>query len=419
VALRRLLVASREPVTRLYPLTVFFAADGILFATWVVRIPHIKAQVGATATQLGFALLCMTFASAVSMYLAGWLCTRLGTRLVTVASFPLVCVGLVLPALARSPAQLGVVLFAWGCVYGTLLVALNAAAVEVEKATQRALMSPMHGLWSVGGLVGAVAGGLLVELITTSAHLGVIAVAGTVATLLVGPRMMRPDSRSAAPDELATSTENAAPTTRRAPEPAFHTARTVVILLGVVALCTAYGEGAVGDWAVLHLQQDVGASQSLAAYGFGAYMVAVSVGRLTGGLIIQRVGESWVLIGGAVLAAIGILVAAWTTSVPVAWAGLVVVGLGLANMFPVAMARAGALGGSRGVGLASTIGNVGMLGGPPIIGFLADQWGLPVALSTIAALAAVAGLIGVLLRERTAPRATVGPARPDAAVPGT
>ncbi|REF37763.1 MFS transporter [Thermasporomyces composti] len=416
MVLRRLLNASREPVTRLYPLTVFFAADGILFAAWVVRIPHIKAQVGATATQLGFALLCMTFASAISMYVAGRLCARLGTRLVTVASFPLVCVGLVLPALTRSPIQLGVVLFAWGCVYGTLLVALNAAAVEVEKATQRALMSPMHGLWSVGGLVGAVTGGMLVERLTTSTHLGVIAISGVVTTLLVAPSMMRPDSRSAGPGELTAAT---APTTRHAPQPAFPAVRTLVILLGVVALCTAYGEGAVGDWAVLHLQQDVGASESLAAYGFGAYMVAVSVGRLTGGLIIQQVGESWVLIGGAVLAALGILVAAWTTSVWVAWVGLVVVGLGLANMFPVAMARAGALGGSRGVGLASTIGNVGMLGGPPIIGFLADQWGLPAALSTIAVLAGVAGLIGVALRERMAPRATVSPAKPDAAMLGT
>jgi MFS family permease len=415
--LRRLLDTSREPVTRLYPLTVFFAADGILFATWVVRVPHIKAQVGASATALGFALLCMTFASAVSMYVAGWLCARLGTRLVTVASFPLVCVGLVLPALTRSPAQLGVVLFAWGCVYGTLLVALNAAAVEVEKATRRALMSPMHGLWSVGGLVGAVVGGLLVDALTTSAHLGVIAVSGIVTTLLVGPRMMRPDQRSAASagSELASATtRNTAPTV-----PASHGVRTAVILLGVVALCTAYGEGAVGDWAVLHLREDLGASGPLASYGFGAYMVAVSVGRLTGGLIIERVGESWVLIGGAVLAALGILVAAWTTSVPVAWLGLVVVGLGLANMFPVAMARAGALGGSRGVGLASTIGNVGMLGGPPIIGFLADQWGLPMALSTIAVLAAVAGLLGVVLRAQMAPRAKASPAEPDAAMSGT
>lgn len=413
---RRLLDASREPVTRLYPLTVFFAADGILFATWVVRIPQIKVQVGASATALGFALLCMTFSSAISMYVAGWLCARLGTRVVTVVSFPLACTGLALPALAHSPVQLGVILFAWGCVYGTLLVALNAAAVEVEKATRRALMSPLHGLWSVGGLVGAVVGGVLADLLTTAAHLGVIAVSGIVATLLVGPRMMRPDQPATASGRSGVAP---APTDAGPAPSTYHAMRTAVVLLGVVALCTAYGEGAIGDWAALHLREDLGASASVASYGFGAYMVAISVGRLTGGVIIQRIGDSWVLIGGAVLAALGILVTAWTTSVPVAWVGLVIVGFGLANMFPVAMARAGALGGSRGVGLASTIGNTGMLAGPPIIGFLADQWGLPAALSTVAILAAVAGLLGVVLRGQTSPQGKVSSTEPDAAVSGT
>jgi MFS family permease len=403
-------------VTRLFPLTVFFAADGVVFASWVVRVPEIKEQVGASATALGLALLCMTFSTAVSMYVGGRLCDRLGTRTLIVATFPLVCAGLVLPTLARSPAQLGGVLLVFGAVYGVLLVALNSAAVEVERATGRAIMSPLHGLWSLAGLVGAVVGGLVVGRLDTFGHLGWVAVGGLLVSALTGRRMLRPEDEPAPLGATATA-PGAAPTlgpTEPAPAPgSVHTApmptgvhqaglRTVVVLFGIVALCTAYGEGAVGDWATLHLRDTLATPPGIAAYGFGAYSVAVAVGRLTGGWLIRWLGEALVLISGAILAAAGILATAWAGGRALAFVGLVAVGLGLANMYPIAMARAGALGGSRGVGLASTIGNVGMLGGPPVIGFLADQIGLRGALSTVAALALIAAGLGFGLRTYAA-----------------
>ena len=421
-----LLAARRQPVTRLFPLWVFFVADGVLFASWVVRIPQIKEQVGASATELGFALLCMTLGSAVSMYAAGGICERLGTRTVMVALFPLVGLGLVLPALTGSPVELGAVLLVLGGTYGVLLVALNAAAVEIESATGRAIMSPMHGLWSVGGLVGAVIGGLVATHLSTLAHLGLVAIFAVVVTaaagpvLLRGPRTVAGLSSTAAHDPGADPSPVADPSTAGASASVGRSAvKTGVLLFGIVALCTAYGEGAVGDWAALHLRHELGTTASVAAYGFGAYSVAVAVGRLTGGWILGRVGETSVLTGGAVLAAVGVLAAAWTTDLAVAFAGLVVVGLGLANMFPVAMARAGALGGARGVGLASTIGTTGMLAGPPVIGFLADQLGLPAALSTVAVLAMVAAGLALVLRRiaRSADRA--GSANLDSEVTST
>ncbi|MET9023122.1 MFS transporter [Actinopolymorpha sp. NPDC004070] len=402
---RELLTGGRHPVTRLYPLTVFFAADGVLFASWIVRIPEIKNQVGASATALGLALLCMTVSSAASMYFAGGLCERLGTRLVLVASFPLVCAGLVTPALARSVVALGAILFVFGAIYGVLLVALNSAAVEIEATSGRAIMSPMHGLWSVGGLVGAVIGGLLAAHLTSVEHFAVVAVAGVlVAVCFARPMLLTGTDQPVRPDGMADGTAGpAAKATARKHEPGRQAARTpislAVVLLGVVALCTAYGEGAIGDWTALHLRENLGAAAGVAAYGFGVYSVAIATGRLTGGRLIERLGETRVLSGGAVLAAAGVLTTAWAGSLAVAFAGLLAVGLGLANMFPVAMARAGAIGGPRGVGLASTIGNTGMLAGPPLIGFLADQVGLRSALSTVAVTALVAAIIGLVQRS--------------------
>lgn len=393
---RQLLTGVRHPVTRLYPLTVFFAADGVLFASWIVRIPEIKNQVGASATALGLALLCMTVSSAASMYFAGALCERLGTRTVLVASFPLVCAGLVTPALAHSVVALGGILLVFGAIYGVLLVALNSAAVEIESTSGRAIMSPMHGLWSVGGLVGAVIGGLLAAHLTSVEHFAVVAVAG----VLVAGGFARPMLLTGT-DQPVLSVGTAAAAKEH--EPVRRAARTpislAVVLLGVVALCTAYGEGAIGDWVALHLRENLGAAAGVAAYGFGVYSVAIATGRLTGGRLIERLGETWVLSGGAVLAAGGVLTTAWAGSLAVAFAGLLAVGLGLANMFPVAIARAGAIGGPRGVGLASTIGNTGMLAGPPLIGFLADQVGLRTALSTVAVTALVAAVIGLVQRS--------------------
>ncbi|HEY6739812.1 MAG TPA: MFS transporter [Actinopolymorphaceae bacterium] len=398
-------VLDRRPVGRLYPLTVYFLLDGVLFASWVVRVPAIKAQTDASATALGFALLCMTFGSAVSMAFTGRLCERFGSRNVMLAAYPVVCAGLMLPGLVRTPFELGAVLLAFGLVYGVLLVGLNSAAVEVESTTGRKLMSPLHGLWSAGGLVGAVIGGLLAERLTTLAHFAVIGVGAIVVVVAFAGPMLSPASSGTVPENAPASAPRPTDpsTARGSARAAARPIRVAVTLFGVVALCTAYGEGAIGDWVALHLRDEVGTTVSQAAYGFGVYSVAIALGRLTGGRLAEWVGETRVLTGGAFVAALGVLTTAWTTSFAVALLGLVLVGLGLANMFPIAIARAGAIGGPRGVGLASTIGNTGMLAGPPVIGFLADQLGLPAALSTAAVMAGVAGVIAVALRRHTDP----------------
>ncbi|WP_157876129.1 MFS transporter, partial [Streptacidiphilus griseoplanus] len=133
----------------------------------------------------------------------------------------------------------------------------------------------------------------------------------------------------------------------------------------------------------------------LAAAGYGAFAFAMTAGRLSGTWMSMRLGQTRVMAGGGMLACVGMLTAALAPAVPVVLAGFVLVGLGLANMFPLAIARAGTLAGPQGVATASTLGYAGMLIGPPVIGFLADGLGLPGALTTVAVLAAVSGAIAV------------------------
>jgi MFS family permease len=167
-------------------------------------------------------------------------------------------------------------------------------------------------------------------------------------------------------------------------------------MLGAIAGCTAYGEGALSDWAALHLSTDLHAAPVLAAAGYAAFSLAMACGRLAGPALLDALGETRLLVTGALLAAGGMLLTALAPDLPSSLLGLVLVGLGLANVFPVAIARAGALAGSRGVGLASTVGYSGLLLGPALIGFLAGRVGLPTALTTVSALAVVAA--GLSLR---------------------
>ena len=146
----------------------------------------------------------------------------------------------------------------------------------------------------------------------------------------------------------------------------------VVGLFGLIALCAAYDEGAIGDWGALHLRQDLGASAGLAAAGYAAFALAEASGRLSGTVLLERFGRTSVLVAGGLTACAGMLLAALAPDVWLALAGFAATGLGVANLFPAAIARAGLLAGSSGVALTSMLGYTGFLLGPPAIGFLAS-----------------------------------------------
>ena len=183
---------------------------------------------------------------------------------------------------------------------------------------------------------------------------------------------------------------------------AFPTVRAVG-LFGLIALCAAYDEGAVGDWGALHLRQDLGAGAGLAAAGYAAFALAEASGRLSGTALLERLGRTPVLILGGLTACAGMLVASLAPDVWLALAGFALTGLGLANLFPVAIARAGLLAGSSGVALTSTLGYSGFLLGPPAIGFLAGAFSLRAGLTTLSFLALAAAAIAYLSRDAAGP----------------
>ncbi|MFB6704872.1 MFS transporter [Streptomyces sp. NPDC056333] len=373
-------------------LTVFFALDGFLFAGWVVRIPAIKHQTGASASTLGLALLGVSAGAVITMMLAGRLCRRFGNHPLTVVCGALLSLAIALPAQTHSALALGLVLLVFGAAYGAMNVAMNSAAVDLVAGLRRPVMPSFHAAFSLGGMLGAGLGGLVAGGLSPATHLFILTGVGLLVTAAAGPTLLRHPAPRA-----ATAADLAEPPRRMAGR-----ARNLVLLFGVIALCTAYGEGALADWSALHLTQDLHARPGVAAAGYSLFALAMTAGRLTGTALLERLGQTRTLVVGGATGAAGMLLGSLAPTTWLALLGFAVAGLGLANIFPVAVGRAGELAGPSGVAVASTIGYGGMLLGPPAIGFLADWFSLPLALTTVAVLAGAAAALGYAARHATA-----------------
>jgi MFS family permease len=403
--LRRLRIAT----------TVFFALDGFLFAGWVVRIPAVKEQTGASPSALGLALLGVSAGGVVTMMLTGRLCRRYGNHSVTVVAAALLSLGVALPPLTHSAVSLGLVLLVFGAAYGGLNVAMNAAAVDLIAALGRPVMPGFHAAFSLGGMAGAGLGGLVAGQLSATRHLLMLTAVGLVLTALAGrvllthpvpaparvaagsPPVSPPVAPSGPPEGPSDGPSKGPPAAGRA-TPSARRARRLVLVLGLIALCTAYGEGALADWSALHLTEDLHTGPGTAAAGYSLFALAMTAGRLCGTALLERLGQSRLLTAGGLTAGAGMLMGSLAPEIWLVLTGFVITGLGLANLFPVAVARAGALTGPGGVAAASTLGYGGMLLGPVAIGFLAEWFSLTAALTTVALLAVVAAGVGRVVR---------------------
>jgi MFS family permease len=391
-------------------ITAFFTMDGFVFASWAVRIPAIKAAVGASPASLGVALLGVSVGAIATMALTGAVCRRLGSARVIVLAAPWLSLALLLPALAHSAVALGLGLVVFGIGYGGLNVAMNSLAVDLVAAVRRPIMPSFHAAWSLGGLAGAALGGLAAPALSPLTHFSIVCAGALVLTAVCGRIILAtplPVAGTGGEPEQAAgpggSGGTAGPETKETTtsiqndgvfHPAVPTGRAgvwrAVLLLGVIALCSTYGEGAVSDWGALHLREDLGAAQGLAAAGYAAFALAEACGRLAGTALLTRLGQTRVLVFGGLITCVGMIAAALAPVLPLALLGFALAGLGVANAFPTAMARVGILAGPNGVATASTLGYAGFLLGPPTIGFLATAMSLSAALTTVSVLALVA-----------------------------
>ncbi|RDI96371.1 MFS transporter [Meiothermus sp. QL-1] len=360
-----------------------FFVCGLLVAAWVSRIPAIKQALGLGTGELGLILWAAPLGLVLAMPLTGSLIARLGSRPVLAAASLASCLALPPLALAPSEGWLALALFAFGYVNAAMDVSMNAQAVEAERRLARPLMSGFHAFFSLGGVVGAALGGAAAAL-----GLGPLPFFSLVALfsalgLLWGLRHLLE-----------------APPSRQGPR--FVWPRGVLLGLGIIAFCTGMGEGAVGDWGAVYMKQVLEASEAVAALAFSAFSLAMVVGRLSGDALVQRLGPVFLARCGGGLAALGFGVVLLANRPGLALLGFGLVGLGYCTLFPLAFSAAGRVPGVEpGVALAAvaTLGYLGFLTGPPLIGLVAEFTSLRFSLSLVAGLALVIVALAGLLRR--------------------
>ncbi|WP_331279849.1 MFS transporter [Streptosporangium roseum] len=281
-------------------------------------------------------------------------------------------------------------LFLYGLINASLDVSMNAHGVEVERAYGRPIMSSFHGVFSIGGLIGAGIGGLFAWL-GLSAATTLTATGIPLALISLYARRHLLPTRPAAP---ATTT----PARTRTRWSSW------IVLMGVVAFAGLVGEGAAVDWTAVYLFEDLGAPQSIAALGFAVFSAAMTAGRFAGDHLAQRLGPVRLVRYSGLLAALGLSVALLIGRVPIAIAGFALFGLGLATIVPQVFSAAGNHDPARAgqaIAQVATVGYAGLVAGPAIIGGAAEIIGLPGALAIPALLAAFMAASAGALRPRT------------------
>lgn len=368
---------------------VVFVLNGFAFASWLARVPAIRAGLDLTPGEVGLLLLCLSLGTVVALPASGAVVTRLGPARTVGTAAAVVCLGLLGMAAGLAVASVPAValgMFVYGVGTSSWDVAMNVEGAEVERTLARTVMPRFHAGFSIGTVVGALLGaaaarvgvGLDVQLLVT-----------VTAVLIAVPLALRwftplPEDHR----ERAGSAGLAA---------AWREPRTLVV--GLVVLAFALAEGIANDWLALALVDGYGTSEAVAAVGFACFVSAMTLGRTFGGTAVDRLGRVAVLRLTGVLVVAGVAVVVWSPGLPGALVGAVLWGLGASLGFPLGMSaaaddehRAPAR-----VAVVSSIGYAAFLGGPPLLGMLADSLGVRQAL----VVACAAGLLGALLAPAT------------------
>ena len=366
------MLSADRPATRLATRLAFLVA-GFGIACWAPLVPLAKARLAVDDGILGLLLLSLGIGSVVAMLLTGVLSARYGSKPIIVAGGLGLALLLPLLAIASLPVTLALALLAFGAALGSIDVAMNIHAVEVERAAGRPLMSGFHALFSIGGFIGSA---LMTALL--SLQLGAFAcslicsVLMLLATVAAWPRLLRSAQAQTGP--------------------LFVLPRGTVLLLALLGAITFLVEGAMLDWGALLI---IGADLVTDAQGGTGYIVfsiAMTAGRLAGDAVVARIGDRAALFCGSLLAIAGFIVLLLAPVAAVAMTGFLLIGLGSSNLVPILFRRA-AKQTTMPVGLAvvaiTTAGYAGILIGPAGVGFVAHVAGLPTAFWILAALMAL------------------------------
>lgn len=358
-----------------FAVSMYFLIGGTAIAVWGVHIPEVEHRLGISHSVIGSIILLFGLGAFLAMQVMGWVIDHYGSKNITALGGIAAGLGLLLPAFANDVVSLAVGIFILGMSVGVLDVSMNANGVAVERQYERSIFSSLHAMWSFGGIVGALIGGVALTLnspmwltLTITGAVMALASLGLWGWLVEDKPVTQPKR------EHKTSGNQA---NRKV--------LGTVLWIGLMACFAAIAEGSAVDWSALHLKTVLGASSGEAALGVGAFSAAMALARLFGDKLVDRFGRLNVVRYGSLLASGGIATA---TLAPNSWVGVLgwtILGIGISGVIPQLFIAGSAIGeeSHSGRNMAKVVGLTyfGIMAGPALIGFLTNWIPLNSALS--------------------------------------
>lgn len=352
--------------------SVFFFIAGLTFSTWASRIPDIQNKMNLSDGGLGAVLFALPVGLMVSLPLSGWLVSYFGSRKMVIAGALLYSLLLIPLPLANSVVTLTGALFLFGMASNLVNIAMNTQAIGVEKLYGRSVMASFHGLWSLAVFAGALTGTFFVSKgFSPLIHFCSISASSCLLVLLAFKFTLPKDEHSGKRQKLFVKPDKA------------------ILLLGLIAFCCMLCEGAMADWSGVYFKKIVGAPKSLTTLGYVAFSSTMALGRFAGDWLVIRAGVKKMLQASGVIITTGLLIAVFFPYLISATAGFFLVGFGVSSVVPVVYGISGrstTMPASTALAAVSTIGFLGFLVGPPLIGLIAQAISLRWSFALVALL---------------------------------
>ena len=361
--------------------TIFFFISGFCYSAWASRIPTIKQNLNLSDAQLGSVLFAMPVGLMLTMPLTNYLLSRYSSRTIMLIGALFFNIMLCFAGFAAATWQLVIVMFGFGSSRNLFNLSTNAQAVTVQKLYSRSIMTTFHGVWSMAGFAGAALGYLMVTYnIGVNWHFPVVGVSMAVSAIL-----------------FYNNTLHEEPVKSTVAKPIFSLPDKYLLKFAVITFASMATENTMYDWSGIYFEKAVGATKQMAIAAFVFYMVAMTVSRFAGDKLVARVGIKRILNYSGICISCGLALAVFLPYTVPALIGFMLTGFGVSCVVPLVFSLAGrskTMSGARALAAISTVGYLGFLMVPPLVGFVAQSVGIRVAFGIIALLG---GLIIIMV----------------------
>jgi fucose permease len=372
---------------RLWALFMFFFLPGLLMASWATRTPAIRDILSVSTAEMGVVLFGLSVGSMSGILCSAWLVKRYGARSVIRTTMSCAVIGMNILSIAlwlASPLVFAFGLCVFGGSFGAAEVAINVEGAAIEREMKKTVLPMMHGFYSFGTLVGAGVGMAVTGFgLHAPLHILLAALVG-IAPIFIAIRAI-PEGTGKNPVQESHHQHKGVPFYRDIQ----------LMLIGVVVLAMAFAEGSANDWLPLLMVDGHGFSPTSGSLIYAGFTLGMTLGRFTGGWFIDRYSRVTVVRASALMGALGIALIIFVDSAWVAGVSVILWGLGASLGFPLTISAASDTGPDAPgrVSVVATTGYLAFLVGPPLLGFLGENYGLRSAMLVVLALVLVAALV--------------------------